>query len=617
MGALALLPAAFLAFQLVRISQSGIQAAVLELQTKSAEKLAERAEAHFQAHPAQRALLLDAARRGAMGPEARRPLQVLAGRIAAERVGASGFAVLVAADGAPLLYPEARLSPEEARHVARWPITVQALRAHSVGALEFTDAGGTARVGAHAPVPSIRGALLILQPRSEAYLAAESMRRAVMLVLLFVAVIAVLGATFLARRLLSPVLALTLGAESVSRGDFLTRVDVDTGDELQDLAETFNKMTAQLRSYSVLQVDNLISAQRRTEAILFSINDGIVMLDKEGRIQLANRRAREILGVNPALVIDNRTLAEVMPPSRLREALLQSAASPRPDSFKEVEVAGGPSRFLRVTSVPVVTPGMGSALGVVLAVHDVTLEKDLDRMKEEFLQDITHDLRNPLGSAIGFLDILLTGTVGALSTEQSAVVSSIKRSTRRLMGMINNILDIAKMESGHLQVNLRTLSLAGSAAGSVNILESLARQKRIQIRLTADEEYSVEADADMIERVFTNLIGNAVKFTPMDGTITVSVEDKGPVFQVCVADTGEGIPAQYRERIFQKYEQVGGRRRGGTGLGLTIAKFFVEAHLGRIWVESELDKGSRFYFTVPKGLSLDPTGRVKLREGVA
>ena len=155
------------------------------------------------------------------------------------------------------------------------------------------------------------------------------------------------------------------------------------------------------------------------------------------------------------------------------------------------------------------------------------------------------------------------------------------------MNLINNILDIAKMEAGRVRLQLKTASLAGVAGRAIDILEQLARAKNVSLVLAAEEEFSLELDADMIERVFTNLIGNAIKYTPEGGTVTVTIRADGPNLKCEVADTGEGIPPDYLSRVFEKFEQVQGQRRGGTGLGLTISRFFVEAHLGRIWAESD------------------------------
>jgi len=538
------------------------------------------------------------------------PMREIAERVASERVGGTGFAVLVDAKGVPLAVPEGR----NLAGLPTWPITLTALRSgHSVGSSEFADPAGVARVGAYAPVPSLGGAVLILQLREEAYLAASEARKAAGVAVVVVIVGSLLAAALLARLLTAPVLKLTRAAEAVARGDFLARVEITTGDELQELAETFNAMTERLRQYSLLQVDRLIAEQRKTEAILFSIGEGIVMADREGLVQLANHRARQMFGLSDAADLEGRPFAEALPDGPLRTAVL--AAGLKPGQHEEVDLSSeAERRFLRVTASPVVTPGRGAELGTVYALRDVTLERELEKMKEDFLHYITHDLRNPLGSAMGFLDLLLKGTAGVLNTDQHSIVSSVRRSTSRLMNLINNILDIAKMEAGRVRLQLKTASLAGVAGRAIDILEQLARAKNVSLVLAAEEEFSLELDADMIERVFTNLIGNAIKYTPEGGTVTVTIRADGPNLKCEVADTGEGIPPDYLSRVFEKFEQVQGQRRGGTGLGLTISRFFVEAHLGRIWAESDPGHGARFYFVIPRGLAVAADGAVRISE---
>ncbi len=540
-------------------------------------------------------------------------LKRLSERFATEQVGGSGFAVLVDVVGEPLLFARERFQDPGLRDFPVWPIVLSAVKASSVGFSEFNDPRGKVYVGAYAPVFSIGSAVIFLQSRDEAFQVAANLRRSALWGVLALACFCLLGAGFLARRLTEPILALTQAAEAVSRGDFQSTVEISTHDELQELARTFNRMTASLRSYSLLHVDRLISEQRKTEGILYSINEGILMTDREGRVQLVNRRALELLGVREDS-IEGKVLREVLPESKLREAILLAAENPSPEVIKEVDLSTEEKHcYLHVMANLVSTP-RGTPLGLVIAVRDVTFEKQLDKMKEEFLQYITHDLRNPLGSAIGFLDVLLKGTVGVLNSEQQNVVSSVKRSSTRLMNMVNNILDIAKMDSGRIRVEPKTISLSGIAARSLSILESLAQQKGLLMRLEAAEEFSLEADPDLVERVFVNLISNAIKYTQPGGTVRVLVQDEGPELRACVEDTGEGIPAQYLERIFEKFEQVSGQKRGGTGLGLTIARYFVEAHLGRIWVESQPGKGSRFTFSLPKHLCLDEDGRAVVRE---
>lgn len=711
LGVLALLPVAFLGFQLINISRRGIQAAVLELQTKTAENLAGQVDDYLKVsnekisfalaslrkqmdwpekqelmrslidthadiieismlnasgmemvkvyNPdlgSQEALVsrtkepgfkefLKSRRRtinllgaGARSGEQAAPvvsifypmsqtvtarillsLRALGARIAAERVGGTGFAVFVDAKGQPLLYPEGRLTPSVLGRLPQWPIVRAAIQSNSVGSSEFADSQSRqSYVGAYAPVYSLGGAVVILQSRDEAYEASGRMKKTAALVVSLVVLISIFSATLMARRLTLPLFALARGAEAVARGDFHAEVSVKTGDELQDLAETFNRMIGQLRNYSELQVDRIIAEQRKTGAILYSINDGILMADQKGVVQLANRKSLEMLGFDSPAAIEGKALSQALPEGAVKEIILKAASDPSAGVFKDVDLSTEKNRrYLRVTAHPVVTPEKGAGMGVIVALRDVTLERELDQMKDDFLHYVTHDLRNPLGSAIGFVDVLLKGTAGVLNPEQQSIVSSIKRSSSRLMSMINNILDIAKMESGRIRLGLKTVSLAGIGGRAIGILESLAKVKEISVSLQASEEFSLEADPDMIERVMVNLLGNAIKYTPLKGAVTISITDEGPSLKVCVADTGEGIPAEYLDRIFLKFEQVTGQRRGGTGLGLTIVKFFIEAHLGTIWVESQEGKGSRFYFTLPKNLCQNEDGVVLVGEGVA
>ncbi len=694
LAALALVPVAFLGFQLISISQRGIQTAVLELHTKLAEKLAEKIDLSLTTTNEKLAYALKSLQKpmdwsdkqallqslietdpsideismvGARGNEllkvyspdrsAARPLvsrrnepsfreyqarhkrlarlvqgadspslliyqpmsptivarvevslRKLATSIQSERVGGTGFAVVVNKAGEPIISPRDRLSPQELAAFPRWPIVSAALQSETVGSSDFS-AGDHAFVGAYAPVATLGCAVVILQSRDEAYNAAAQMRSTAARVLLALALLCALAAALLARRLTLPLFALARAAEAVSRGDFTPNVSLSTRDELQELAETFNRMTAQLRTYSELQVDRIIAEQKKTEAILYSITDGILMLDEQGRIQLANRRAVEMLGLDASSPVEGRAAASVCPEGPLRDAVQGLVENPKWDLLRDLDLSSEQhKRYVRIASRPVVTP-QGAGLGVLVALRDITLERELEKMKEEFLHYITHDLRNPLGSAMGFLDILLRGTAGVLNPEQHNIVSSVKRSSMRLMGMVNNILDIAKMESGRIRLQLKPTSIAGVAGRSISILESLAKAKKIQVELVAAEEFTLDCDSDLLERVFTNLLGNAIKYTPEAGRITVSIVDEGAALKCCVSDTGEGIPKDYLERVFQKFEQVQGQRRGGTGLGLTISRFFVESHLGRIWVESQLGLGSHFYFTIPKGLTVDAEGK--------
>jgi NtrC-family two-component system sensor histidine kinase KinB len=538
--------------------------------------------------------------------------------INSKQAGGTGFAVIVDGKGQPLFYPRDTVAPETIAEIPKWPIVASALQSKSLGSSEFADSKGREFVGAYSPVSSMGWAAIFLQPRDEAYAASIEMRRTSKIILMVVVGITILASFLMARLLTSPLLSLTRAAESVAKGAFDVAVKISTRDELQDLAETFNKMAAQLRAYAALQVDRLVAEQRKTKAILYTIDEGILLSDQQAHLQLANRRALDMLAIDPNVPFEGKPLAEVAPKSDLTAATEKSAADPKPD--KSADVAVGPEKsrvYFRVRSLPVKLPDSTESAGVVTALRDITFEKELDKMKDDFLHHITHDLRNPLGSVIGFVEVLLKGGAGELTAQQRTIIGSMQRSLSRQMSMINNILDIAKMDSGRTQLQLKVVSPAEFAARSMGMLESLYVQKKLNVSLAIPAELKITGDSDLLERVITNLLGNAIKYTPSGGSIVISTEEieGGKVVRFCVADTGPGIPEAYLTRVFEKFEQVTGQRSGGTGLGLTITKHFVEAHLGKIWVESQLGKGSRFLFTIPQGLKIDEKGAVVITPG--
>ncbi|PCI35275.1 MAG: hypothetical protein COB53_11170 [Elusimicrobia bacterium] len=528
-----------------------------------------------------------------------------------ERIGGTGYAMLVGAGGLALMAPTGRLSEADLATLIERPIIRSALAAHSVGSSEYKDAQGRYQVGAYAPVPEIEAAVVIQQPKDEAYLSANKMRNTAVVIIILVCIAAIFIAFMLARRLTLPLLALTQGAEHIAEGKFPEDIVITTGDELQKFADTFNRMVSQLRQYAELQVDRRILEQQKTEAILFSIGDGILMTDNDGMVQLINRKTAEFMQLTEENV-EGKPVAELASDeTEFGKTILHAVSHPEEKVIKEVDLSTDERRlFVRVSSRLLVSPEKKAVLGVVTALHDVTLEKELDKMKEEFLHSITHDLRNPLGSIIGFLEFLRKGVVGVLNTQQKGMVESMLKSSNRLMMMVNNILDVAKMDSHQLEVNLKEVSLAGLASHSIEILGSLAQRRGISMDLDAEEEYMVSCDGSQMERAITNLLGNAIKFAPDDGHVIIHVTDKGHALEVCVEDDGPGIPESHIEKIFGKFEQVPGQKRGGTGLGLTITKKFVEAHHGTIWVESVEGEGARFFFTIPKGLELNEEGEV-------
>ena len=229
--------------------------------------------------------------------------------------------------------------------------------------------------------------------------------------------------------------------------------------------------------------------------------------------------------------------------------------------------------------------------------------KTLDRLKSAFVDSVSHDIRSPLNSVRESIALILDGVVNPVEEKGKKVLEIAQRSIERLTKMINDLLDFSKLERGKMRLYIEPCDIQVLVDESIATLKSLADKKKINLQFKPKEDFpKVSCDGDRLVQVFTNLIGNAIKFTPEQGTISVDTEVIDSGVKVTVADTGSGIKQEDLERIFERFEQVKGTDSGGikgTGLGLAICRELVKLHQGEIWAESELGKGSRFIVSLP------------------
>lgn len=526
-------------------------------------------------------------------------LNDLGGMIAKESIGRSGYATYIGKDGEPL--SQVRGGSELDPSILKTALT------GSQGVREFTDKTGMSWVGASAPVAQLGGAILTQQPLKEAYEAAWKGQSQAMMLTIVTILLAILVAFLLTRSLVRPLLKITQFAKSVdlTNGQFPEPVQIKRQDEIQELAQTFNNMVDKLKGYAEMQVEKLIIEQKKTEAIIFSIQDGIIMTDHQGRVQLINRMARTILSIPDNEAILGQPLWKYLPSPELKTACVDLLTNN--DGKKMIDVKlpkAGRDNFYQLSSEQVRSPAKEEVLGLVTVVHDVTLEKELDSMKEEFLHSITHDLRNPLTAIRGFIRLFQSGQTGALSPIQTKMFETMDKASLRLMTMVNDILDLARLESNKLLIHIESCQLEDISNRVIELFAPQTKSSNIKLKLeTSGASAPMMVDPNLIERVFTNLIGNATKFTPDGGSITVKLDYQADVVRCAVVDTGEGIPESYLEKVFDKFKQVEGHFKGGAGLGLTICKKIVEAHFGRIWVESKVGEGASFIFILPKDIA--------------
>lgn len=525
----------------------------------------------------------------------------LAQAINEQAIGKTGFAYYINDRGDILTHPR------QVKQITKDDTIISTALTGGSGVREFKDSQGTNWVGASARVEKLGGAVITQQTRTEAYADSIRGKKLAFSIILITILIAILAAFFLAKSLVKPLLSITEVAMNVdlTSGKFPDPVQIKSKDEIGDLARTFNQMLEKLKGYADVQVEKLIVEQKKTEAIIFSIQDGLIMTDYQGRIQLANHNAKIVLGIDENTPVLGEPLWKFLPQPELKTAFVEILTKPAERKTLEVKIQrNNKDSFFNVHSEEVKTPAKQETLGVVSVFHDVTLEKELDSMKEEFLHSITHDLRNPLTAIRGFIRLFQSGQTGPTNELQVKMFETMDKASLRLLTMVNDILDLARLEAGKLKLHLEECNLEEIAKRIMDLFSPQARDNGITLTVESGglPWTPLIADANLMERIFTNLIGNACKFTPDQGSITIRINNSPDQVICSVKDTGEGIPGHYLNKVFDKFQQVEGSYKGGAGLGLTICKRIVEAHGGKIWVESALGKGSEFFFVIPRKL---------------
>ncbi|MGE5618624.1 MAG: MASE3 domain-containing protein [Sphingomonadaceae bacterium] len=370
-------------------------------------------------------------------------------------------------------------------------------------------------------------------------------------------------------------------------------------------------------------------AQRRhLEAIISQMVDGVVVTDESGEVSVINESARRMLGQSTNLLFDTQKQAVGDTKDRRGRgnasgtSLIGRALGGATVIGESITVAaGGGERVLSASASPL-RREEGDIAGAVVVLRDVTAEREVERMKDEFVAVVSHELRTPITAVLGYTDILLRGLRGPLAPSQVKALGSVRTAAHRLLALINDLLDMSRLEAGKQELLLAQIDLQAAVDRALSAVSVLASAKRICLAQEVPSGLPpVLADEEQLQRILGNLLSNAIKFTPEGGRVSVAARlsegvqasqrrmvgsgEAGPgTMEVTVTDTGVGIPPEQQERIWDKFHQVDSSSRrpfGGTGLGLAIAKGLVELHGGKVWVESQgiAGRGSTFGFTLP------------------
>jgi two-component system phosphate regulon sensor histidine kinase PhoR len=340
------------------------------------------------------------------------------------------------------------------------------------------------------------------------------------------------------------------------------------------------------------------TGEAKLETVLKSMAEGVLVVNKNGDILIMNPSLRRIFlidadpqGKSPLELIRNVTVQDIIDRTLKGEQTLVS---------QELLLYSPEERTLRINSAAITRDNIIE--GAILVFHDITELRRLEQIRQDFVANVSHELRTPISSIKGYAETLLEG---ALEDKDNAkeFISIIYQDSNRLANLINDLLDISKIESGKMKMNFIALDPVSVIRRAINVIENQAKVKSISLKLKLPPETpKIKADETRISQVIINLLDNAIKYTPENGLVTISAHVVGNTLQIDVADTGIGISEKDLPRIFERFYRVDrarSRELGGTGLGLSIVKHIVQAHAGQVWVKSELGRGSTFSFTIP------------------
>ena len=400
---------------------------------------------------------------------------------------------------------------------------------------------------------------------------------------------------------LRPLRSLARQAEEIGIGHFNQRIEVHRSDEIGMLADSFNTMAAKLRDARRLEQERLHRAERMSDAALHSLYDPVIVTDARGSIVHLNRAAEGLFG--PATRAAGRPVNSVVLDERISRAVERavrhetiSAAEDETD-FVPLESEGS-QRVYRVRATPMRDEDL-ALLGAAVVLEDVTHLREIDRLKTEFISVASHELRTPVTSLLLSVQILEEETVGMLTPGQREIVHAQREDLQRLERMMRDLLDITRLQAGVTPPRFEFVHPGELVDGALIAIRADAEAQGISLRgVCLASLPRVRADPAQITRVLINLLNNAVRHTPKRGCVSIEAKEVNNEVLFTVRDTGVGIPHEYLPRIFERFVQVPGATRGGSGLGLFIAQTLVNAHGGKISVESEPGKGSSFHFAL-------------------
>jgi NtrC-family two-component system sensor histidine kinase KinB len=406
--------------------------------------------------------------------------------------------------------------------------------------------------------------------------------------------------------ILRPLRNFTHSARQIGKGNLDLTLPIRSRDEIGELSQAFNSMISQLRELKRIDHDRIMRSEQTTQLAIDSLPDAVFVIGPDDRIAISNNAAQKYFGIEPGRGVSSLGLNWLGP---MYEEVKNLNHSVEPQGYESAIqlFIDGKERFLLPRAMPMLSADRRQ-LGVTAILVDVTHLRQVDEAKSNLVAAVSHELRTPLTSIKLLVDLLHSGLNSKLPANQKRMLELAKRESDRLYQTIDHLLSLSRIESGRAQYRLHPMPPEKIIDSAVEPLQQLFADKGIRLVVEPMEDLpTVNVDAASIHSALTNLLSNALKFTPARGEVAVFAAENDKMVSFSVRDTGPGIPEEFRPRIFEKFFRVpSSSGPSGSGLGLTIAKNIVEAHGGTICFTSETGIGTTFTFQIPKSRKLAP-----------
>jgi NtrC-family two-component system sensor histidine kinase KinB len=393
-----------------------------------------------------------------------------------------------------------------------------------------------------------------------------------------------------------PINSLKEGIRQISQKNYQHRIHLERKDEFGEMAGAFNDMAERLEYFENSNLNKIIFEKTRAEAVINSLKEASIGIDKSGIILFANDQALQLLGLQAKDIL-GQPVEEISKRNDLLRFLLQEKGSL---PFKIV--IDNRENYFTKEILDITQEGTSSK---VIILRNITSFKELDTAKTNFIATISHELKTPLASSDFSLKLLEDERVGQLSNEQKELLNNLRQDNQRMLRILSELLNMAQVETGKIQLDISEVNAEAIMNNAIKSAMNTAKEKNITILKNYQGGHvKVKADAEKTGWVLNNFLTNAIKYSPADSTINVNITRSEKGMEFSVVDQGQGIPSEYLSKVFERFFKVPGSKVGGTGLGLAISKEFIEAQGGKIWVKSEIGSGSTFGFYLPV-----PTGK--------